>query len=117
MNLTVKSLGVLSLGKVMGSIYGLFGFIFGAIFSLFSLVGGMGMMASEQGGEQAFAMFFGMGAVILLPLFYGAMGFLAGLLTALIYNLCAGFIGGLEMDVEGVPAAPAATPTSQYGSG
>ncbi len=107
MNLTVRSLGVLALGKVMGCIYGFFGLIFGALFSLFSVVGGMGMMGSEMGSEQAIPLLFGVGAIIILPLLYGVMGFLAGLLTALIYNLCAGFIGGVEMEVDGVTVAPA----------
>jgi len=107
MNLTLKKLGVLSLGKVMGCIYGLFGLIFGAIFSLVSVVGGVGMMASQQGGDETWAMFFGVGAIIILPLLYGVLGFLSGLLTALIYNVCAGFMGGLEVEVDGIPAAPA----------
>jgi hypothetical protein len=43
---------------------------------------------------------FGVGAVILLPLFYGLMGFLMGMLTAALYNLIAGWLGGVELEVQ-----------------
>jgi hypothetical protein len=35
---TVQSIGVLSLGKMMGGLYALFGLLFGALFALASLV-------------------------------------------------------------------------------
>ena len=41
-----------------------------------------------------------MGFVVLLPLFYALMGFLAGVVGAWIYNLLAGWIGGLEFEFE-----------------
>ncbi len=42
---------------------------------------------------------FGVGAVILLPLFYG-LGALMALLTAWLYNVVAGFVGGVEVRTE-----------------
>ena len=43
---------------------------------------------------------FGVGAVIFMPLFYGALGFITGIITAALYNLVAGWIGGVELQLE-----------------
>lgn len=45
-------------------------------------------------------LFFGVGAVIFLPLFYGVLGFVAGLISAFAYNVIAGAFGGLELEIE-----------------
>lgn len=108
MELTIRRLGVLSLGKIMGALYAFFGLIFGAIFSLISMFGfAAGMAAGNGGGEQVFAsLFFGVGAIIALPIFYGVLGFLGGLLTALVFNLVAGWVGGLEIEADGAAGGP-----------
>ena len=99
--MTLKRIGVLSCGKMMGALYALMGLIFGALFSLLSLMGVMAGMASQEGGDAAvFGALFGVGAIIILPIFYGVMGFVAGLLTSALYNLVARFAGGLELQLE-----------------
>jgi hypothetical protein len=40
------------------------------------------------------------GAVIFLPIFYGIIGFVGGLISALLYNLIARLVGGIELEVE-----------------
>lgn len=51
--------------------------------------------------DGAFAgMLFGVGAIIALPVFYGIMGFIGGIIMALLYNFTTGVIGGLEVEVE-----------------
>jgi hypothetical protein len=81
-----------------GVIAGFFGLVLGGLFSLFSLVGGaMGAMAGEQG---AWAMLFGVGAIIIAPIFYGIIGFISGGLMAWIYNIAAGVMGGVELELE-----------------
>ena len=100
--MTVKRIGVLSLGKVMGAIYGGFGLLFGVIFSFVAVIGTAFGTAFEgaSGAEALLGAVFGIGAVIFLPLFYGLMGFLGGLLMAALYNLAARFVGGLELELE-----------------
>ena len=44
-----------------------------------------------------FGILFGIGSIITIPIFYGVMGFIFGMITAFIYNLVAGWIGGLEI--------------------
>jgi hypothetical protein len=94
--LFVKRIGVSSLGKIMGVLYAFLGFIIGAFLALFSLVGAA--LAPRSMG--AFGALFGVGAIVALPIIYGILGFLAGCITAFLYNLVAGWVGGLEMDLE-----------------
>jgi hypothetical protein len=42
----------------------------------------------------------GIGFAILVPLIYAVMGFVSGAIGALIYNLVASWIGGIEVEVE-----------------
>jgi hypothetical protein len=96
----VKRIGVLSLGRIMGIMYGGIGLFFGAIFAIVSLAGAaIGAGMSESGNAWVGA-FFGVGAVVLMPVLYGVLGFVGGLLSALVYNLAARFVGGLELDVS-----------------
>lgn len=96
----IKRIGVLSVGKVFGVLYALFGLIFGAIFALFSLLGAATGAANSQGSEALVGLVFGLGSVIFLPLFYGVLGFIFGLISALLYNGVARLIGGIEIEVE-----------------
>ena len=41
----------------------------------------------------------GVGAVIVFPILYGLMGFVATLIAAWLYNVAAGVVGGVEVDV------------------
>ena len=43
---------------------------------------------------------FGIGAPIFLPIFYGIMGFVGGLLSAWLYNIVAKWVGGIEIETE-----------------
>jgi hypothetical protein len=95
----VKSVGVLSLGKIMGAIYGILGLLFMPIFLV------AGIMSSLTGGKGA--AFGAAGAIvmaILFPILYGLMGFAAGAIGALLYNLFAKWLGGVELQLQAVPA-------------
>ena len=86
-----------SAAKVGGVLYALIGLLIGALFSLFAMVGG-GM----AGGSDVMPMMgiFGAGAVIILPIVYGCLGFIAMFIGAVLYNLVAGWVGGLNIDLE-----------------
>ena len=45
-------------------------------------------------------MLFGVVAIVAMPLLYGGMGFISGLISAALYNLVAGFVGGLEVELQ-----------------
>jgi hypothetical protein len=97
---TINSIGVLSLAKMMAILYAFLGLLVGGIFSLFAILGAAIGGASGQDGSGIVGVLFGIGAVIILPVFYGCIGFIAGLVTAPIYNLAAKVVGGLEVDLS-----------------
>jgi H+/Cl- antiporter ClcA len=39
-----------------------------------------------------------------MPVFYGVIGFIAGLIGALLYNLFARWVGGFELELEARPS-------------
>ena len=90
--MVIKSVGAFSCAKLMGTLYVIIGLVFGALFSLMALVG-----FGRSGGMGAI---FGIGAVILVPIFYGVIGFVATLIGAWLYNLVAGIVGGVELETE-----------------
>jgi hypothetical protein len=79
----------------MGVIYALFGLVGGVIFSLISLAGMFAPTTRLPGGA-----LFGTFAIVLLPITYGIIGFISALIGAWLYNVLAGIVGGIEMDVE-----------------
>jgi hypothetical protein len=105
----LQRIGVLSGAKVFGAVYAGMGLVVGCIFSLFAMLQGAIMgAASEFGGMGgAFGMLFGVGAIVLFPIFYGVLGFLVGALGAFIYNLVSGFVGGLELTMAEKPGSAA----------
>ncbi|MBI4137562.1 hypothetical protein HY469_05875 [Candidatus Roizmanbacteria bacterium] len=92
----INKINILSAGKIAGATYFLFGLIFGIFISLFSFIGAG---FSDEPGAGVFGALFGGMAIILLPLMYGAMGFIGGIIGAALYNLIARYMGGLEIEV------------------
>jgi hypothetical protein len=91
----IKSVGVLSVAKIMGMIYGCIGLIFAPFVLL------IGVMGSALGQHNSpFAGIFGVGLAVFMPLLYGAMGFVMGLIGGLLYNLFARWVGGFELEME-----------------
>jgi hypothetical protein len=93
---SLRSVGVLSCAKIMGAVYGCLALI---IVPFVLLAGFAGMMAGREGSGalSGVAMLF---LAILLPFFYAAIGFIFGALTAWIYNVVAGWVGGLEFELK-----------------
>ena len=99
----LKRVGVLSVGMTFGAIYAIFGLIFGVFFALFAtLAGGLASLAEDEAAEggRLFGLLFGVGAVFFLPIFYGILGFLGGLLMGALYNLMSKLTGGIELTLE-----------------
>jgi hypothetical protein len=94
--MVVKRVSPLSCAKIAGLLYAIMGLIFGAFVSLFGVVGAFAAPEAEAGMIGAL---FGIGAVVLLPIFYGCLGFFGALITAALYNALASVVGGVEIDV------------------
>jgi hypothetical protein len=54
----------------------------------------------KQTGAPAFPAAIGIGFVLVMPILYAAFGFLFGAFGAFVYNLVAGWIGGVEMELQ-----------------
>ena len=97
--LVVRRIGAVSLAKIQGALYALLGLVFGAIFSLIALVGSaLQTVSSGTGFPSQFGVLFGVGAIIIFPILYGAFGFIFGLILGGLYNLLAGVVGGVEIE-------------------
>ncbi len=99
---TVKHIGPGSAFKVGLVVYAFLGLIIGVCVALFSMVAGsLGSLAGGQAaGSRAFGFGMGVGAIIIFPVLYGIIGGIAGAIGAAVYNLAAGWIGGLEVDIS-----------------
>jgi hypothetical protein len=95
--MTVKHVGVLSVAKIYGALSGAMGLLFGIILAIASTVG------AGLGGNDVPAFLgpmLGVGAIIFLPVFYGLMGLCMGAIVAALYNLLAGVVGGVAVEIE-----------------
>ncbi len=98
----LRRVGVRSAAKMAGALYAGLGLIFGVIVAAVSLVGA-GMTAAAQadaGSPPWLGALFGVGAVVLLPIIYGVLGVVLGAISAALYNLFAGLVGGLEVEMQ-----------------
>ena len=97
--LTLNRVDPVSAGKVFGCLYAFLG-IFGGMF-----IGGMmlleaGVNRGGNGPGESFGLILGAMMLVLVPIGYGLMGFIIGLLMSLVYNLVAGYFGGLVLEVN-----------------
>ena len=100
----ITHIAPLSVAKVAFVLYGVLGLIFGGFFALAAVFGAS--IGAAAGQESALlGAVFGLGAVIVLPLLYGGMGALMALFMTWLYNVVAGFVGGIEVCTEAGPTA------------
>ena len=92
--MVIRRVGPLSCAKVAGVIYLILGFFFGACISLFA----MGGFFADGGSQMPF--YFGTGAIVMLPIFYGVLGFLGTLVMTMLFNFVVGITGGVEVDAS-----------------
>ena len=92
----IRRVGPTSFAKLSATLYAVIGLLIGGIISAVTLLGGA-MTGTEAG---PMGMLFGAAAVVLLPLCYAAVGFVATYIGAALYNLAAGWVGGVEIDVQ-----------------
>jgi hypothetical protein len=91
----IKRFAPLQLGKMLAVLYGIMGVLIVPFFLIMSAVSAQ--LPPEQ---RAGMMAFGVGFALFIPVMYAAMGFVSGALGALIYNVVAKWIGGIEVEME-----------------
>jgi hypothetical protein len=88
----IKRIAPLQLGKILALCYGALGLLFCPIFLVTAPLAS-NLPSTQRVGIMAF----GTGFALMMPVMYAVMGFILG---ALIYNVIAGWIGGIEVEVE-----------------
>jgi hypothetical protein len=105
--MTINRVGPLSVGKIAALLYGVIGLFIGALIAVFALFGSLAAGTAGQGTDiegpaavfGAFVGVAGIAAIIVAPLLYAFMGFIGAVISALIYNLVARAVGGIQVDV------------------
>jgi hypothetical protein len=94
--MVIRRFNPVSCARIAGVLYAVMGIFFGAAVSLFST---FGAFTPPDGGSRL-PFFFGAAAIVVLPIFYGCLGFVTALVGATLYNILAGRVGGIELDLE-----------------
>jgi hypothetical protein len=100
---TLKRIGPGSALKLGAITYAFVGLVIGIIAACFSLVAGSlaGMGGNGMGmSARAFGFGMGVGAIIVAPIVYGIIGGIGAWIGAVVYNLVARWVGGLEVDIS-----------------
>jgi hypothetical protein len=100
----IKSVGVLSVAKISGLCYFALGVIFIPFIVLFALIGAA--VGAQTGTPVQFGPLAAVLLAVFMPVFYGAIGFVFGAIAAFIYNLVAGWVGGIEFELQPLDTAP-----------
>ncbi len=95
----LSRVGILSVAKVMAGMYAVVGLVIGVIVAIMAFLGMLVSPVSPGGGAMIFPIF-GVLSIILFPIIYGILGFIGGAICAFLYNLVAGWIGGIEVELK-----------------
>lgn len=115
----IKRVGVFSLAKIYAVTMAAFGVIIGVIYGLIFMIVGGAMMAGggrNSGSAGASSLVIGLVMMVAIPVFYGVIGFLAGLLGGAVYNIAAGSVGGVELELESMDGGYSNPPPPQWGT-
>lgn len=98
----VISISVVQAGLVMGGLYAPIALVFSLLLLVFGV---LALLVGAGSSDAAAALGGGLGMIVIaviIPIVYGAMGFVGGVVVAAIYNLIAKFTGGIEVTVAEV---------------
>ena len=103
--LRIRKIGVLSVAKIYAVMMLVMMLIVSIPYGLVIMIFGAAMLG--QGSEAGYAagggsIVVGLLVMIGLPIFYAIFGFIAGAIGAFLYNIFAGMVGGVEIEVENV---------------
>lgn len=89
----LNKIGVLSVAKINAVIGAILGLIWGILAAIigttFAVLGGLGALAG-----------LGLWSIIVFPIVYALIGFVGGAIGAFLYNLVAGWVGGIEVELK-----------------
>lgn len=92
----IRSVGILQAGIVMALLMAITALLIALAFMVLG-----GLIGAVAGGSEALQMLTGGGIMlVILPIIYGIIGFIYGMIAAVIYNLAAKMCGGLVVKVQ-----------------
>lgn len=94
----LKKLDVWSMAKLNAIVMAFFGLLLGLLFAGMSAFLGPLTGAFNIGGGMIGG--WGFLSIVIFPVMYGVMGLVGGAVGALVYNLAAKIVGGIEMEFE-----------------
>lgn len=100
----IRRVGVLSLALMTGLLYTALGLIVGLFSACASILGMAGFTAiledvTDLSGLGGGEIVFGLVLVICFPFVYGIIGFIAGAILGVLYNIIAGMVGGIQVEL------------------
>jgi hypothetical protein len=98
--MVIKAVGALSVAKIAGVLYAGIGLLIGAFFALIGMAGFAGQLSGASSSLPFGGMLFGVGAIVILPICYGLIGFIFTLIGATIFNVAARVTGGVQVEVQ-----------------
>ncbi len=93
----IKKIEPLSAGKLLGTMYALIGLLFGGFTAIFAMIGAAAIAGGNAPIQDIMA---GVASIFIMPLFMGVAGFLGGVVGAFLYNIFAGMVGGISLEIE-----------------
>lgn len=94
----VKRVAPASLGKMVGGVYALIGLVMAVLAVPFLL---LAAALDPTGSEMAWlGLGTGLAMVLVMPIMYGLLGLIGGALVAVVYNMLARPLGGIELQLE-----------------
>ena len=98
--MVIKRVGALSIAKIAAVLYAGIGLLLGLVFTLIGMAGFAGRLGADSGAPSFLGMLFGVGAIVILPICYGLIGFVFTLIGAALFNAAARITGGVEIEVQ-----------------
>jgi hypothetical protein len=117
--MTIRRLGVMSVAKIQALLMFVIGLIIGVIYGLIFMVFGAAIAALAPRAEGQTmggvgSVVGGLAIMVVFPILYGFLGFIGGAVGALVYNVAAGVVGGIKLELESAVPDYAAPPTPPH---
>ena len=89
----IKGFGILQTAKVIAALYFVVAVLFGVPLGLIILA--VGVFSGDEGSLAT-----GLLSIFVLPIVYGVLAFVGGVIACFLYNVIAKYTGGIEIELE-----------------
>jgi hypothetical protein len=95
---TIKRIGILSSGLMTGAMYVFIALVLATVMLVMTILG-----IEIKGDADALVLGVGFSIFLLvfLPIIYGILGFIFGVIMAAVYNVAARMTGGIQLNLDG----------------